>query len=122
MTFFKIMNFLLKYNMFTEYAQIRRIQINELYSEHTHVITTQFKTLLALSQRSLYASSYSLFSFFFPRVATTIAYNMINEIWFEIYRNGIIHSGYLPFLFHTVFVRTKFVKGHSEITKKSFTV
>lgn len=36
--FFKIMNFLLKYNMFTEYAQTRRIQINELQSEHTHVV------------------------------------------------------------------------------------
>lgn len=29
--------------MVTEYAQIRRIQINQLYSEHTHVITSQVK-------------------------------------------------------------------------------
>lgn len=58
--------------MVTEYAQIRRIQINELYSEHTHVITSQVKTSAPPEDPFMLLPSH--LSFFFPKETTIITF------------------------------------------------
>ena len=104
--------------MVTEYAQIRRIQINELYSEHTHVITSQVKTSAPPEAPFMLPPSHLYF--FFPKVTTIITFNtVISSAYFDICVNGIIWPAYLPCLLHIVFEKIKFVHEYSEISVKN---